>query len=359
MSLSYPPLALWRRTIFGAAAILLTSAAVAQASGSLVNRAVAPTFLKGINVFIQDDQSLSAAQLSAAFAPTIRAVKATGANSVSLCFNIFQSNIHSNRVMAGPGTPSPSRLRIFIDVARAANLRVLVRPLLDETSLRPAWRGVIAPTSPVVWLRNYSSFLIPYLDVARMHGVAIFQIANELNSMARQPQWRDVIRQAHRHFPRELQFTSGMYPATMVAPRGTSFGIDFYHPIVARGSASIAMITQAMQGVLQRFPGPRTLAQTTLTEVGIRSQVGAYAKPSAAQLSGPPTPQRLNSTIQRRWFTAACNIAHNNGMRGIFFWALSFPGPAFPSPNVAYPTRFSRPGLVAIQRCFARTYPRG
>jgi hypothetical protein len=347
----------WRRNVCGAVAVLLVASSSAQAGGVPTHRPVAPPFLKGIDVFLQDDSTLSDAQLAVAFAPTMAAAKATGATAVSLAFPIFQRNLRANTIGAGFGTPSPHRLGIFIDVARAAHLKVLIRPLLDEFLLRPGWRGVIAPTKPVAWLSHYSSFIAPYLDVARRHGVATVQLSSELNSLASQPRWRDVVRRAHRHFPGEVQFTSGMYPTSMTAPPRTTFGIDFYHPVAVAPTAQPATIARAMEGLLRRFPGPRPLAETTLSEVGIRSQAGAFAEPAATHLSGPPSPQRLDPSVQARWFTAACDVAHRNGMRGIFYWALFYPGPALPPPNVAYPARFSRPGLAAIKRCFARTTP--
>ncbi len=84
-----------------------------------------------------------------------------GANSVSVSFPFFIQNPTSNKLSAGPKTPSPERLERVLKVFKDAGFRTTVRPILDEGTLEQSngWRGSIEPASRSAWFASYKRFL--------------------------------------------------------------------------------------------------------------------------------------------------------------------------------------------------------
>jgi hypothetical protein len=335
-----------------AAALLITSAAGATSQSSHVAKVYALP-QKGIDVFVQDFPSMTDAQVTAEGATTMAYIKGLGANIVSIGFPFFQATPTSNAVNAGFGTPTPARLALLVAAAKAKGLQVEIRPLLDEVSLKPGWRGTIAPTSPSAWFASYQAFLAPYLTMAQANKITAVQISNELQSLDPSPLWRGLLTAAKAIYKGEFQFTSNQWPIGMVAPSGSTFGIDLYKSYNLPPTATVAQLQAAMAGAMKVYKTPTTYARTTLAEVGIMAQDGAYTYPANVKLFGPPAPQVLNPMIQVNWFKAACGLARADKMRGIFFWDLRLPGDPTAQPNLPYPARFSTAAIAEIKACFA------
>src|SRR3981081_2819980 len=78
-------------------------------------------------------------------------VAGMGANALAISFPFFTPGLHANDVSAAGPTPAPQRLRLLVDGATKRGLRVMLRPLLDEGSLTPGWRGSIEPENRNQW----------------------------------------------------------------------------------------------------------------------------------------------------------------------------------------------------------------
>jgi len=151
----------------------------------------------------------------------------------------------------------------------------------------------------------------------------------------------------------EYQFTSNQWPVGMVAPYNSTFGIDLYKSYNLPPTATVAQLQAAMAGSMKIYKTPTSYFRTTLTEVGIMAQDGAYTNPADVKLFGPPAPQTLDPAIQVNWFKAACGLARADQMRGIFFWSLRLPGNPAALPNLPYPARFTTAAIAEIKACFA------
>jgi hypothetical protein len=308
---------------------------------------------KGINVLFYDKSNLTDADLVTNSAQTMKYVKGLGANYVSIAFPIFTNSVTSNALTTGYGTPTPARLASLVNAARAQGLSVAIRPLLDEKTLRPKWRGLLAPTNPTQWFASYSAVIAPYLTMAQTNKVSMFQIANELQSLNDKPQWKAVLTNAAKTFKGKFQFTSTFWNQGMTTTTPASFGLDAYTGVNVAPNASVPTLVAALTGVFKIYKLPVPITQASLTEVGIMAQSGAYKTPSQVSLFGPPSPQALNPVIQANWFSGYCQIVRTNKMQGIYFWAINFPGHASAAADLIYPARFTPAGVLAIKNCFA------
>jgi hypothetical protein len=230
---------------------------------------------------------------------------------------------------------------------------VAIRPLLDEKTLRPKWRGLLAPTNLTQWFASYSAVIAPYLTMAQTNKVSMFQIANELQSLNDKPQWKAVLTNAAKTFKGKFQFTSTFWNQGMTTATPASFGLDAYTGVNVAPNASVPTLVAALTGVFKIYKLPVPITQASMTEVGIMAQSGAYKTPSQVSLFGPPSPQALNPVIQANWFSGYCQIVRTNKMQGIYFWDINFPGDASAAADLIYPARFTPAGVLAIKNCFA------
>jgi hypothetical protein len=291
--------------------------------------------------------------------------KALGANSVALAFPLYMPSLTANTISAmndcGKSyvSPSPSELATVVQAAHAAHLKVLIRPLLDETNLRKeapqAWRGVIAPTSPSQWFTNYWTALQPYLAMSQQYGVERFAISTELSSMAKSFYWSPTVAQARAVYKGSLIFTaSWKKDGGEVRHPGTSFALDTYQwvnglKVTARPSQILAGWNRAL-ATTNRVAN---IASATITEIGILAQNGAYSAPYAWSL--PLATHPFNQAIQANWFTAACAFFKSHKMGGIYFWGSYLAlngGGLLKKPNPAQPSLVQPLSQKAIRVCF-------
>lgn len=280
-------------------------------------------------------------------------------NAVSVTFPFATAGPTASRVGVSAATPSVRHLGMLLDTAAAAGLRIMVRPLLDERSLVArdplAWRGSLAPADRAAWFRSYEAFLAPYLALAARHHVSTFVVGAELTSLEDDPRWRSLIATARRSFRGELSYDANWddYVSRHVPVPVDHLGIDAYFPLARLGDdASVAEIAEGWQRWLDRKTTGK-LPRIVLSEVGIIAENGAYRHP-AVWTGG----EKLNPTVQQRWFEAACRVARDREMAGLYWWNLDFHAdPAAGAPAGSHTSFLGRPAEAVITSCF-RTWPR-
>jgi hypothetical protein len=294
----------------------------------------------------------------------IDAFKALGANSIGLSFPLYTNSITSNEIFAATrcGTnyksPTPSQLATVVGIANASGLSVLIRPLLDERSLKQEspgyWRGEIRPTSVARWFANYLNTLTPYLEMAQSSHASGFALSTELSSMNRLSNWKGFIASAAHIFTGTLVMTDSWAPSgRRTLWPGTSSGIDAYRPLPgAQLTWTPAQLLAGWDAVMKTTPIP-DVRNTTITEIGIPAQVGAYFGPSGGPypLSGHP----MNQSIQLNWFTMACSFMRGNDLRGMYFWGATMTNLNGELPTTidsASPYDIQPESQVAIANCF-------
>ena len=299
----------------------------------------------GVDVYLNPYGT--AAQQQADDARILNYVVSLGANAVAIDFLFGTNGLRPTKVYGTAGkTPSVSYVALAVQQARARGLRVLIRPLLDESNLGGRWRGVIAPRNVNGWFASYWQFLKPYLQAARQHGAQAFDLGVELDSLSTDTaQWSSLERSASQVFKGQLpvainhdQWISP--PAALPEPYPA---VDAY-PVLAGTSTS--QLTAAWSAWLgERSANVRT--HTMVQEAGIAAVRGAQAAPWKLYTGSP-----IDVAVQRNWLTAACSAVRLAGMPGIYFYGIvSSDNPAV-APTSADTFSFVDRGDAAIKSCF-------
>jgi serralysin len=123
------------------------------------------------------------------------AIKATGANTISLIPNFFQANGTSNdmHLNLDPNNQWNSESDTFAQVkqaiqdAVASGFHVVVKPHVERddrgTVGGDAWRALITPSDPALWFQNYKNMMVEYAKVAEAGGASMFVVGTEMRSM--------------------------------------------------------------------------------------------------------------------------------------------------------------------------------
>ena len=271
------------------------------------------------------------------------------ANSVDINIPFFTKSSTADSVYSYSATPTPKELAIAIKIAEQDNLRVTIRPLLDETDLGVGnWRGNLNPSNISTWFISYEKFLRPYLIIAEKYKVSTFIVGVELTSLQSSDQWNKLISKVRKIFHGQLGYSENwdVFHTGKRTPNLARIGVDAYFAVKATPNATIAQLTKGWESWFNTIPASINKSQLVIDEVGIASQNGAYLLP---YYSGNKK-QSLNFLIQSNWFTAACLTVKNLHLGGIYYWDLFFNN----NHQVnSLPTSFvRRPGAQAIKSCF-------
>ncbi|HTJ69785.1 MAG TPA: hypothetical protein VL551_19770 [Actinospica sp.] len=293
-------------------------------------------------------------QVESAATKVLDYVVGLGANSVGLTFPIYTDGQHPTKVYGVTGsTPSPATLDLVIKAAQARGLRVMLRPLIDETNLKTsanAWRGTIDPPSVSGWFASYRTFLTPYLQLAQQDSVNYFDVGVELVSLDYQStQWGKFDTYAAGIYHGELDYSdnwTSWQNGGSYAP-ASNIGVDAYPDTDLTDGASVGKITDTWETWLEHRSSS-VLEKTVLQEVGISAAHDAYQHP-AAWGSTSTTPK---TSIQVNWFAGACAAAQALQVAGIYFWDVD--SYAEPAAGATSDTgSFIGRGDQSIKACFA------
>ncbi|WP_405019161.1 hypothetical protein OHV05_21740 [Kitasatospora sp. NBC_00070] len=278
----------------------------------------------GIQVYWLDDPADPENFVQGKADRIIQYVVGLKANSISISFPFYTGGRTSNELFTEPTSPTPDRLALLVDAAHRAGLRTVIRPILDEVVLKPqagGWRGNITPSDRTRWFASYSKLLTPYLKMAAEHQAEAFTIGTELNSLEGDPSWQGLMDQAKGLFPGRIGYDSNWdnYVKGQIQVPAQEIGVDAYFP--ARKSTDDAPVSELVASwntwLDKKGKGP--LPGTTLTEVGIPAQQGAYQAPGDFY-----TRRAANNEVQARWFAAVCQVANERKLGGVYFWSAYF-----------------------------------
>ncbi|WP_145904493.1 glycoside hydrolase family 113 [Kitasatospora viridis] len=310
----------------------------------------------GIQVFWADTSKDTDQTVQLKINRMIDYVLALDANSISISFPFNTAGPSASAVSDGSDTPSPARLAMAVRSAKAAGLRVTVRPTLDESSLTAVsakeWRGTIHPSSPAAWFQSYDAFLAPYLKEAQQDKVDTFVIGTEFTSMQPDPRWAETVNQAKTIYSGELTYAANWdsYVADPINIPVSRIGVDAYPPL--KNVPDSAGIQQLVDGWNSWLDGKATgpLPNALFYEVDAPAENGAYAHPGVWGNGGG----NRNLTTQANWFAAACQVAKDRHLSGLYWWRYDL----HQDPQTADPQHdrsdswLGRPAAQTIRTCF-------
>jgi len=274
-------------------------------------------------------------------------------NSVSFVFPIYQANWTATTVYADPtSTPSLANMRAFIRAAHQRHMRVLLRPLMDESSLHPAgkWRGQIAPASTSAWFDSYTSLVLGYAQLAQSEHAEIIDIGTEFDSLQSDSQrWLNLVAALRHVYSGQLTYSANwaiQYPAFGWALDFLS--IDAFFPLSAPVNATQQQLVAAWSPWIARANGfaYNFGRHVVFTELGTTSEVGSFQTPWLwSHNTG------LSLEAQRLYYASACQ-ALKGRISGMYWWEYLLD--PLPSPTTAtdYDPQ-GKPADAEIGRCYA------
>ena len=256
-------------------------------------------------------------------------LRSLGINSVALNFPFYQTDLYANEVTTSiEYTPTNEELSEIIEIAHDFNLRVMLKPIMDEQVFLPynKWRGQIEPTDPHRWFDSYQELILSYAELAASTNIEALNIGTELNSMQRQlpDRWKYLIEHIRRIYDGELLYsfnhdTVAEISSLAFTPLLDQVGIDAYFQLDSPNYANIEDLQAAWEQHINHLENNLWEYSIVVTEVGVLPIAGAYRTPYAWSLPhGTYDPE-----TQANFFAATYN-AWQSKVDGIYWWAVTF-----------------------------------
>jgi hypothetical protein len=336
-----------------------TNQVAASAAVVRLGHAKPSRYQLGIDVYWSQG-GLPAATVHADAVRIINYALSLHANSISLSFPFYTYGPRSSIVyVSKKNSPSPAQIGVFLRLAREADVRTTVRPLLSELTLKPhhVGRAKIRPRNIAEWFGNYRKMIAPYLQVAKADHASSFVVGTELASLAPQhKRWLSLIAAARRIYRGPLLFEDRYTFFELWAGYRSEagFAADMWPGFKGtQNNATVSQLTREWKKLFATYARERSLRSLVISETGIAAVPGAYQHSGSWFGIGTPTP--LGRRMQERWYTALCTAARAYRIRGLYWWEINF------SANPAAPAQWDRtdqftfmgvPAQRAVASCF-------
>jgi hypothetical protein len=269
------------------------------------------------------------------------------------------SGVTASSVHADPQqTPTSATLTTIIQEAHRQHLAVMLRPLLDEQTLMDPqgdWRGSIQPADRGRWFASYKALLEQYAELAQREDVEAIDVGTELTSL--QPEtaaWLRVIAAVRAIYQGQVTYSVNFDAQGIGFAEALDFlGIDAYYPLAAPAQASAEELREAWVpwiadlNRLQQSAG----VPLVITELGVRSEPGAYLKPWVWY-----TRVRPDMAEQQRYYQASCP-AVSQSVHGLYWWLVTLDSPYADALHDTSYDPLGKPAERAIKDCFAQWLP--
>ncbi|CAN5398041.1 hypothetical protein BH09PAT4_BH09PAT4_00360 [soil metagenome] len=278
-----------------------------------------------------------------------------GANSVGITFPIFVDGKTPTKAYGdSEQTPTPKELDTVISLAKQRDLRVTIRPIIDEQSITAedpsAWRGLMQPENTEAWFDSYTKLLTSYVPAMKKHGVEEIVVGSELTALQGDTEQWQSLQTSLQRAGYQGKVSYGLnWNNWQAMPSFKQLGLDAYPSIQLPDSASVPQLTGALSGWLEQI-SPADRKRLTIQEVGIAAVDGAYERP----WDWGEDKDNYNFTVQARWFRAFNTAARRAGVEGIYYWFIDSNGdPATTDPQEDGAMNIvDRPAAEAIKQAF-------
>jgi hypothetical protein len=245
--------------------------------------------------------------------------KRLGASAIAIIPFLWQSNPASSGVRRGDDMID-IELRAAIRDAHALGLAAIVKP---HVWVPESWAGAIAMNSEGAWqdwFANYQRALGPIARIAEEEKADALAIGTELSQTTQQPQWHALIDETRRVYSGRLLYVAHNIEEAQAVPfwgELDAVGVTLYPPLGADDDRDGRR--NAMRAVADRLDtlATRTGKPILVAEIGLRSAVGAAAKPweSAEERASAPDPA-LQAQVLADWLA----ILDRPSIEGVLIW---------------------------------------
>ncbi|MGK2909198.1 MAG: glycoside hydrolase family 113 [Sphingobium sp.] len=250
---------------------------------------------------------------------SLQALRRTGADTVALIPFFWQAKPNSTELVGGSDM-SPEQLRLGIRAARAAGLKVMVKPHIWVPT---GWAGLIGMEDDAGWSQWFGHYRRELEIVARValeERAEWLCIGTEFLKTVHRPEWREVIASVRRLYQGPLVYMAHGADEVEAVPFWADLdflGVTLYPPL---GNDHDRLGWQrAMSAEYGRVEAVarKNGKQVWVGEIGIRSAQGAAAKPweSAEERAAEPVPQ-LQADVLATWL----DVLDRESVAGILIW---------------------------------------
>ncbi|MBC6457228.1 glycoside hydrolase family 113 [Actinomadura sp. HBU206391] len=218
----------------------------------------------------------------------VKAIADTGARWLQLNPTWYQQSPHDDALRTTGETASDNSVRHIIRLARAAGLKVLLKPHVDLLDGQD--RATIRPADPGRWFAAYTRFIVHYAELARESGAAEFAVGTELAGVSgERAEWLAVIKAVRARFDGPLVYAANYdeYPNVRFWDALDLIGVDAYWPLAQVPTTDRAALRRAWEPIaaeLAAFSAARH-RRILFTEAGYVSQQGATTRPYSWTIS--------------------------------------------------------------------------
>jgi hypothetical protein len=245
--------------------------------------------------------------------------KRLGASAIAIIPFLWQPNPASSAIRRGDDM-TDIELRTAIRDAHALGLAAIVKP---HVWVPESWAGAIAMNSDddsQDWFANYRRALGPIARIAEEEKADALAIGTELSQTTQQPQWNALIAETRRVYSGRLLYVAHNIEEAQAVPfwgELDAVGVTLYPPLGADDDRDGRR--NAMRAVADRLDtlATRTGKPILVAEIGLRSAVGAAAKPweSAEERASAPDPA-LQAQVLADWLV----LLDRPSIQGVLVW---------------------------------------
>jgi len=271
--------------------------------------------LDGFNVIGTADHPFGSASAAVALARA----KRVGATAVAIVPFLWQSSPSSFDIVRGADMPD-EMLRTAIRQARLAGFVVIVKP---HVWVPQSWAGAVAPTSESdwrVWFAGYRRSIESIGRIAAQEHADALAIGTELERTASRAEWFEIVATARAAFSGMLTYFAHNIEEAERIPfwaRLDVIGITLYPPLGSDTDRTGRIAKMRTVGDKLDALAAATGKRIVVGEVGLRSAVGAAAKPweSAEERASAPDPL-LQAEVLADWIS----VLDRPAIRGVLVW---------------------------------------
>ncbi len=271
--------------------------------------------LDGFNVIAAEGHPFGSASARQA----LKTARALGAKAVAVIPFLWQPTPSSEEIVRGSDM-GDAELAAAIRDARALGFFVLVKP---HVWVPGSWAGAVEPGSEAAWRAWFTRYRVEILRIARVaqaEGADALALGTELTKAIGRPEWLELTVAVRAVFTRELIYVAHDLKEAEAVPfwdRLDAIGVSLYPPLGSDEDRAGRIAT--MQGVAEGLDrlAKRVDKPVIVAEIGVRSAVGAAAKPweSAEERVARADPQ-LQADLLADWLGAL----NRPSVRSVLVW---------------------------------------
>lgn len=238
---------------------------------------------------------------------SMRRMRHAGANTVALVPFLWQRRADAPDISRGEDM-SDEQLAQGIRAAHRLGMAVVVKP---QVWVPGTWAGAVhMDTEPdwAAWFTHYQNALMDLAAVAAREHAEGFVIGTELGGTVQHPEWLALIAHVRSVFHDNLSYVAHNVDGAKQVPFWSqldAIGVTLYPSLIADDQpAQWARVMQDAYADLRAL-SLHANRPVFVAEIGLRSAVGATAKPwESAEERKADVDETLQSDVLRRWINA-------------------------------------------------------